>query len=120
MVEVIYKSNVFKVKEGMEDSFEALLSEIKSEGEFIYTRDEKNNFQFAAKGDFSYHDGTDYIEGDDLTDLFATYVGKDSDIYMLEVDYEKLLYSSCIVTKISDSGIQWFNVTNDFAKLFNN
>lgn len=119
MFDVIYKSNSFKVKRGMEDSFEAVLSNIQSEGEFIYTRDEDDNFQFASQGDFQYHDGSDYIEADDLLELFASYVGEDSEIYMVEFDYEKILHSTCVVTKISHKGIEWFNVTRDFDKLFN-
>ena len=103
----------------MEVAFEKFLSSISSEGEFLFTHND-GFFKFASEGDMSYDNGGDILSGDDLLELFIPFVSEDFPIYVMEVDTSELFHTSCVVSQITNNGVAWFNVTNDFSKLFSN
>ena len=117
MLEVIIKSNEFKVKKGMEDAFESLLNQISSEGEFLYNRDEKDVFSFASQGDLYLEDEDgESIYNDDVLEKLLPFVSEDEPIIILEVDYEELLHTNAYLTRITSKGMD-FKRIDDLAQI---
>lgn len=117
MLEVIIKSNEFKVKKGMEDAFEHLLNQISSEGEFLYNRDEKDVFSFASQGDLYLEDEDgESIYNDDILEKLQPFVSEDEPIIVLEVDYEELLNTNAYLTRITSQGMD-FKRIDDLAEI---
>lgn len=118
MYEIVSQTNQFQVKRGLEDEFEAFLNSLSSEGGFDYERND-NVFCFSAQGDiYLTTEDEDTLCGDEIYEFFMPFLTEDDPLYIMEVDYEKLLEVQCYITKITPSKVNYMNPLKDAKKLF--